>query len=191
MFLDLQYLSAQVAAYESGVLIGDAFELRDSLCSTEKFIDTLIHERIERIDTSEHHIDFATAVLGKGHAIPVGACCRSAVIYVYLFLRRLPIHSPVFDWMVDMMRQDFERTEGTIRRVYPPELLFWLLFVAGTASLGRPDRSWFRMKLAKYRIFLKLNSWRAATAVLEKLAWLETPGESLGKSLWEELEGLH
>jgi hypothetical protein len=191
MFHDLQYLSAQVTAYDSGVLIGDPFELRDSLCSTEKFIDSLIHERIEKIDTSEHHIEFAAPVLEKGIVAPVGACGRSAVIYVYLFLRRIPIHSPVFDWMVDMTRQDFERTEGYLRHVYPPELLFWLLFVAGTASLGRSDRSWFRMKLVKYRSFLKLNSWRAAAEVLEMLAWLETPGESLGRSLWEELEGLH
>lgn len=190
MFHDLQYLSAQVAAYESGVVIDDPFELRDSMCSTEKLIDSLIHERIERIDTSNHHIDFAAPVLEKGHAVPVGACCRSAVIYVYLFLRRIPIHSPVFDWMVDMIQQDFERTESYIREVYPPELLFWLLFVAGTASLGRSERSWFRIKLAKYRNFLKLDSWRAATEVLEKMAWLETPGETLGQSLWEELEGL-
>jgi hypothetical protein len=191
MFHDLQYLSAQVAAYESGVLSGDPFELRDNMCSTEKLIDSLIHERIEIIDTSEHHIEFAAPVLEKGNAIPVGACGRSAGIYVYLFLRKIPIRSPVFDWMVDMTRQDFERTESCIRHMYPPELLFWLLFVAGTASLGRPDRPWFRMKLAKYRNFLKLDSWGAATEVLEKLAWIETPGESLGGSLWDELEGIH
>ena len=190
MFYDLQYLSEQVAANDSGALVGDPFELMDSICVTEKHIDSLIHERIERVDTCEHHIEFAAIVLGKGNTIPVGACARSATIYVYLFLRRIPIHSPVFDWMVDTVQQDFERTEASIRHIYPPVLLFWILFVAGTASLGKPQRSWFRSKLAKYRGFLKLNSWKAAKEVLETLVWLDTPGESLGGSLWEELEGL-
>jgi hypothetical protein len=191
MFLDLQYLSEQIAASDRRAFVGEPFELVDSVCTAEKQIDSLIHDRVEKIDTSEHHIEFAAPVLEKGNSIPVGACARSATIFVYLFLRRIPIHSPVFGWMIDMVRQDFERTEAYISQVYPPELLFWILFVAGTASLGRYERSWFLSKMTRYREFLKLKDWSAGKVVLEKLAWLETPGESLGVCLWEELEGIH
>ena len=188
MFHDLQYLCEQATANDRCAIVGDQFELVNSICRTEKNIDSLIHERIERVDTSEHHIEFANTVLEKGNTTTVGACARSATIFVYLFLRRIPIQSPVFDWMIDLLQQDFERTEHCIQQMYSPELLFWILFVAGTASLGRPKRVWFRSELAKNLGYLELNSWSAAKQVLEKLAWLETSGESLGRSLWEELE---
>jgi hypothetical protein len=190
MFHDLQYLSEQVTANDRRALAGDPFELMESICAVEKNIDLLIHDRIEKVDTRGHHVEFSTAVLKKGNTTPVGACARSATVFLYLFLRRIPIHSPVFDWMVELLQQDFERTEEYIRHLYPPALLFWILFVAGTASLGRPERAWFRCKLAKCRERLKINIWNEAKEVLEKLAWLETPGESLGGSLWEELESI-
>ena len=86
-----------MAAYESGSLVRHPFELRNSLCSTEKVIDSLIHERIERVDTSEHNVEFAAQVIENGYNTPIGACGRSAVIYIYLFLRKFLILSLVFD----------------------------------------------------------------------------------------------
>ena len=191
MFHDLQHISEQIAANDRGKLVGDRLEHMESICAAEKNIDLLIHDRIEQVDTNEHRREFAATVLEKGNTIPTGACARSATIFVYLFLRRVPTHSPVFDWMVKLMQQDFERTEKCIRDFYPPELLFWMLFVAGTVSLAMPERSWFRKKLVEYRDILRLHSWYSAKLVLEKLAWLETPGESLGGFLWEELENLY
>jgi hypothetical protein len=188
MFRDLQYLSMQVVAKDQGTLIIDPFNFMDSVCMAETYIDSLIHERIERINTSEHCIQFAAAVLEKGNIVPVGACARTGAIYVYLILRKIPIYSPVFDWMVNRVRQDLERTEPILRHLYWPELLFWMLFVGGMASLGRPERSWFCFKLARYRNTLKLSSWIGAKEELEKFAWLDVPGETLGISLWQELD---
>jgi hypothetical protein len=187
MFRDLQHLSGQLAAKDSGTFVGDQAELIDSICTAEKHIDSLVHERIERIDPSEHNPEFAPLILEYGNPIPVRACALSATIYVYLFLRRIPILSPVFDCMVEQVREDFGRTETIVHQLYPPELLFWLLFVAGSASLRRHERSWFRGKLARYRDILKLRRWNAARKLLEKQAWLETPGEFLGRALWEEM----
>ena len=189
MFHDLQYLSEQVAANDRAALAGDLVGLIENICTAEKNIAVLMHDRIEKVDIREHRVEFAAAVLKKGSTTPTGACARSGSIFVYMFLRRIPIHSPIFDWMVVLLQQDFERTEEIMRRLYPPELLLWILFIAGTASLGRPGRSGFRFKLIKCRSELNINSWNAAKLMLRKLAWLETPGDSLGGSSWEELEG--
>jgi hypothetical protein len=189
MFRDLQYLSGQVLATNNRTLALDKSKIIDRICTTENHIDSLIHERIERVDVNNHHRDFAFLVLLHGNPIPVRSCAISGSIFIYLFLRRIPILSPVFDWMVGLMQQDFERTEASILATYRPEIIFWMLYIAGLASLGRRQRLWFRGKLARCRMVLKLNCWREAKNILEKLAWAETLGESSGKALWQELDG--
>jgi hypothetical protein len=189
MFKDLQYLSANIAASDNGMPMIDGSELADTICSAENHINSLIYERIERVDTNEHNPEFASLVLGHGNIIPVMSCALSGSIYIYLFIRRIPIQSSVFDWVVDLFQQDFERTEAAILMLYPPEQLWWMLFVAGTASLGRRDRSWILRKLNLGRDILRLNGWREAKEVLKKVAWVENAGELYGKVLWEELNG--
>ena len=191
MFKDLQYLSAKIADSDSGILMIDGSELADTICSTEKYIDSLIHQRIERVDTNEHNPEFASLVLEYGNTIPVRSCALSGCIYVYLFVRRIPIQSSIFDWMVDIFQQDFERTEAAIRMLYSPEQLWWMLFVVGTASLGRRERSWILRKLNLGRDILGLNGWREAKEILERVAWVESTGELHGKAIWEELDGYH
>ena len=190
MFRDLRYLSGQVVATNNRALEPDQSETIDGICTTEKHIDSLIHERIERVDLNNHHRDFALLVLQHGNPIPVRSCAISGSIFVYLFLRRIPILSPIFDWMVGLMQQDFERTEATILATYRPEIIFWMLFIAGLASLGRRQRLWFRERLVRSRMVLELNCWMEAKDVLESLAWAETLGESSGRALWQELDGL-
>ena len=191
MFKDLQYLSAKIADSDSGILMIDGSELADTICSAEKYIDSLIHERIERVDTNEHNPEFASLVLEHGNTIPVISCALSGSIYVYLFIRRIPLQSSIFDWMIDLFQQDFERTEAAIRMLYSPEQLWWMLFVVGTASLGwRRERSWILRKLNLCRDILRLNGWREAKEILEKVAWVESAGELYGKALWEELDDI-
>ena len=186
MFKDLQYLSAQVAASDKGIATIDASELADAICSAENHIDSLIHVRIERVDTKEHNPEFASLVLEHGNDIPVMSCALSAWIYIYLFIRRIPIRSSVFDWMVDRFQQDFERTEAAVRDLYPPDQLWWMLSVVGAASLGRRNRWWILRKMDRG---LKLNRWSDAKEVLEKVAWVESTGELYGKIVWEEMNG--
>lgn len=191
MFKDLQYLSAKIATSDNGFLMIDWSELADAICSAEKHIESLIHERIERVDTNEHNPEFASLVLEHGNTIPLMSYALSGSIYIYLFIRRIPIESSVFDWMVDLFQQDFERTEAAIHTLYSPEQLWWMLFVVGAASLGRRERSWILRKLNLGRGILRLNGWRQAKKVLEKVAWVEIAGELHGKALWEELDRYH
>jgi hypothetical protein len=66
-----------------------------------------------------------------------------------------------------------------------------MLFVVGTASLGRRGRPGISRKLSKGLDILAINRWGEAKEALEKVTWVESAGELHGKTLWEELDGFH
>jgi len=68
-----------------------------------------------------------------------------------------------------------------------PELLFWILFVGGCASEGRPERDWFREQLEFSRGKLGLWSREEAKEMLKQFAWVERWNDEQYNVLWDEL----
>ncbi len=176
-------------AYESGTDFADETEVLSRLCAIEKFIDTFVHGRIERANPHEQREKNFSTSSNKSPDVSVRPCGIAGSVYIYLFLRKIPVTSPVYDWMVSLVQEEFERfSEEVLERMYPPEITFWMLFVAGVASFKRSERGWFVRKLVSVRDTLELKGWGEAKKLLGQLAWVEGAGEEHGKTLWNELD---
>jgi hypothetical protein len=107
-------------------------------------------------------------------------------IYVYLFLRRIPSSSRIFSYMLALMKQEWKRAGSFIREIFPPGLLFWILFVGRCASAEQLG-PWFKEELILSKEVLNLKCWMEAKRVLEQFAWVGGWNEEMYEVFWDEL----
>jgi hypothetical protein len=175
MFVELHCISYLVEQNDNGTLALEKRDLHRSIYEAEKSVDTLMRGGYE-----------ARTVNGvQSHS---GCCCLAAYLYVYRSLRRLPFSSTVYDYMVGLLKQDIESVAGTIRQVFPREVLFWIFFVGASTGKGRPEESYFKQELAVSRQALRITTWEVAKFVLKKFAWVEGWNEEVDEELFN---GLH
>jgi hypothetical protein len=182
MFRNLHYLSGQVTVSMSRNNVQDDAKLMENISKAEQYVELLIHHGGGKTGTIGLSSDNSSGTNVQSSAL-------AGVIYVYLFLQDIPVDSPVFDWMVALLKEGFQWDESVIGQTYPAEVLFWILFVGRAAAVGRDERYWFCARLDMARRELMLNSWEEARGVLRRLAWIEGPEDSEFKELWEELDG--
>jgi hypothetical protein len=179
MFRNLHYLSDQITISMSRNNVQNDAKLMENIFKAEQRIELVIH-----------HGGGTTGLISDNSSITnVQSSALAGVIYVYLFLRDIPVDSSVFDWMVTLLKEGLQSDESVIGQIYPAEVLFWVLFVGRAAAVGRDERHWFCARLDVARRDLMLSSWEEAKGVLRRLAWIEGPGDSEFKELWEELDG--
>jgi hypothetical protein len=182
MFRNLHYLSGQVTVSMSRSNIQDDAKLMEKISKAEQYVELLIHYGGGTAGTIGLSSDNSSSTNVQSSAL-------AGAIYVYLFLQHIPVDSPVFDWMVTLLKESFQWDESVIGQPYPAEVLFWILFVGRAAAVGRDERYWFCARLDMARRDLKLKSWDQAKGVLRRFAWIEGPGDPEFKELWEELDG--
>ena len=182
MFRNLHNLSGQITASLNGTLVLNEAELLEHVCKAERHIESLIHDRGDRRGATTTSDDESTIIQVRSAAL-------AGAIYLYLFLRGISVDSSIFDWMVALLKEDFQSFDSVIGRLYPEEILFWILFVGRAAAVGRNERYWFCARLDVSRRDLMLSSWEEAKSVLGRFAWIEGPADSEYKELWEELDG--
>ncbi|EKD17935.1 putative Transcriptional regulatory protein moc3 [Drepanopeziza brunnea f. sp. 'multigermtubi' MB_m1] len=197
MFRHLRTHSALAAAFENGSSPIHEAEILSRLCAIERFIDSLVH------GGAGAGSDHTTLLLpqnanrplhntNKPDTVPMRPCGFVGSIYIYLFLRKIPLASPVFDYMVSLVREELERfgeEEKVLEGSVPAEVVFWMLFVAGVASVEREERGWFVRRLKIVRGVLGLRGWEEARRLLGTLAWADGMGDEGGRRLWELLLG--
>jgi hypothetical protein len=126
-------------------------------------------------------------ILHDGASYDWRAYFISGSLYLYMVVRKLPLRSPTYEYVVQRLKNALSHTEiFDDNGRYPPFMLLWILFIGGIASYGRAQREWFRVSLATCRRILALGTWEDALQILEKL----TPFSELefhGRDLWMEL----
>jgi hypothetical protein len=163
---------------DNGTLQLEKADLHRSIYETENSVDTLMRVGVYEARTVH------------GVQTNSGCCTIAAYIYVYRSLRRIPYSSAVYDYMVRILKEDFENVSGTVREVFPKEVLFWVFFVGASAGKGRPEESYFRNALAVSRQVLSITTWEVAKFVLKKFAWIEGWNEEVDKELFNGLQEL-
>lgn len=161
MFVELHCVSYLVEENEKGTYTLEKADLHRSIYEAEESVDTLL--RGGQYEARTVH----------GVASNSGCCVIAAYIYVYRFLRRIPLASTLYDYMVRLLRQDMESDADTVRKVFPREVLFWVFFIGASAGKGRPEELYFKHELAVSRQALMINTWEVAKFVLKKFAWVE------------------
>lgn len=183
MFRNLHYLSGKITISMSrnNNVQNDA-TLMENIFKAEQYVELIIH-----------HGGGTTGTIGlssgNSSITTVQSSALAGAIYVYFFLRDIPVDSSVFDWMATLLKEGFQWDESVIGQNIPAEVLFWVLFVGRAAAVGRDERHWFCAHLDRARRDLMLSCWEEAKGVLRRLAWIEGPRDSDFKELWEELDG--
>jgi hypothetical protein len=107
-------------------------------------------------------------------------------LFLYLVLRKVPVGSRVLEKLVARFKISLlSLTSVEMWIHFPPKLLMWALFIAGTTSLGA-DRLWLGELLSQLRMMLHLESWEELKAVLIEYAWVEVTCSSPCKALWDD-----
>lgn len=170
MFMDLHRLSSLMANCDKGILT-------DEIAEVEKYIDTMLRGG-----------NYGDQNAINGSAAENAFIILSSYIYLYLSLRRIEVSSRIYDWMVDLLREALGKVAHTMRKDFPPELLFWVLWVGASASLRRRELDWFKKELRVSKEILGLKVWPDARTILTKFAWVEGWNEATDEELWHQLE---
>jgi hypothetical protein len=178
MFVNLRRVSHLMEENDNGTLKIEKAELRRAIVDTEMAVDKLLRGG---------RYDLRTV---KGIHSNSGCCVIAGCLYVYYFLRRIPVTSALYNYMVRLLKEDFENVAGTFRQVFPKEVLFWVLFVGAASATCREEEAWFKKELAMTRQGLSITTWEVAKFILKKFAWVEDWYEDVVKELFNSLEGL-
>lgn len=174
MFTDLNSLSFSVANSPDGT---QDEGLSCGIAEAEKYIDTML-----RGGWYDARSTTKGVVAGRAFIVLAG------YIYLYLFLRRIEVSSRLYDWMVSLLREDLGNVEHTMRKTCSPELLFWILVIGASGSVGRRESNWFLKELRVSKDVLALGSWEDARAILSRFASVEGwKDEFVGEKIWSEL----
>ncbi|KAL5337456.1 hypothetical protein BJX70DRAFT_234384 [Aspergillus crustosus] len=68
-----------------------------------------------------------------------------------------------------------------------PEILFWILFIGGMASLGHEEHAWFVAHLTEISLYMGIDNWETAREILGGFFYAERPGQGGGEELWGEV----
>jgi hypothetical protein len=175
IFVELHRVSYLMEQNDNGTFTLEKDDLYRSIFEAEKSVDTLLRGGSCTART-------VNSVLSNS-----GCCVIAANIYVYRSLRRIPLTSTLYDYMVRLLKQDIENVADTVRQVFPREVLFWVFFVGGSAAKGRREESYFKQQLAVSRQDLLIATWEVAKFVLKKFAWVEGWNEEVDAELFNGL----
>jgi hypothetical protein len=111
-------------------------------------------------------------------------------IYLNLFVWRFQVF-PVMQYMVNPLLQSLGSTTPIpiLKQIKQgaPDVLFWILFIAGMASRGHDGHSWFVAQLVELTLDLGIRDWFEAREILGGFFYSDQPGQSGGEELWEQV----
>lgn len=176
MFAELSHLCALMAMSNPSSTKGDLNCFNKKLDAAE--------QRMFRITHCEPgEVNSPSETLFKLRAYPT-----AGTIFLYLYMRNVPPSSPALDYFVANLRDAL--TDGNIiddTRTFPPDVLFWVLFMGGIASNGRMQRQWFRAQAKKIQVSLALGSWAVGRRILMRFPFTGPACESHCQGFWAEL----
>jgi hypothetical protein len=143
-------------------------------------------ERLNALGLSMHRMMAGEFFEMSAENIPRRAYSIAGNIFLCLYLRELPLSSPVFDYLLDCLVRALAETNSE-RNIqwYPPRFLLWLLFIGGAAAEDRARRAWFIEQIPAVQAQLRLETWDEVIAVLSKFPFVSACYQSFQK-LWEE-----
>lgn len=116
----------------------------------------------------------------------------SALLFVYLALREVPISSSILDNFITRLRTALGILEPErIWRDFPPSFLLWVLFIGGWAAEGRLDRPWYLSYVAWLSTQMQLEFWGEAKGVLTQYCFVDSLCEIPCRMLWDEAKRMN
>lgn len=114
-------------------------------------------------------------------------CLLAGICYSFLCVFPLPV-AP-FAILLRQMKSSFFSNDFSHVWKQAPNMMVWILYIAGVASVGSPDhQTWIVAALDRCFRRLKLDSWEEVKAILQDFLWLPITNDNDGIALWEEIE---
>jgi len=174
IFTDLRRLSYQISDRNSGISEPDMTLYYQGVIDAE--------DHINLVKIGQKFSKRTTKCVFSARS----SCALAGYIYLYLFLRRIPLDNSVYGWIVGMLQEDLIKTIHVVGEHFPSEMRFWLVWVGLCAAHGRDSQDWFEEEVTFSKYTLGLVSWENARRVLEKFAWIPSH-DDMSKNLWDNL----
>jgi hypothetical protein len=177
MFAELNHLSAMMAN------MSNLSSAEDGPNSFKKKLDVAEQRMFRIIHCEPGDLNSSRETLFRLRAYPM-----AGTIFLYLYLRSIPPSSTALDYFMMNLRDAL--TDGNVvddTRTFPPDVLFWVLFMGGIASGGGMQRQWFRTQATKIRVALALDSWAVGRQILMRFPFTGSDCESHCQEFWAEL----
>lgn len=174
MFQDLHTLSRQLLTSTISKSLSTEPNFNDQVTKAEQHIDYLVH------------CPTTPGISINGVSTNSGSCLLAGYIYLYLFLKRIPLQNSVYEWMASLLKDEILEHEATMKENFPIELRFWVFFVGGFAAAGTKEGEWFRKELQILRIDSELGGWESASLALKNIVWIQREEDEAAKKFWED-----
>ena len=136
-----------------------------------------------------HDPEFVLDMRFKGPGPTWSAYPIAGTIYLYLFLRQIPLSNTIYEYCAGYLREALEDAKAVdiASERYPPEALFWVLIFGGSISRGQKYGPWFRFHAKNIKELLNLQTWDDACQVLEHFVYCREIGDVYCRAFWDEL----
>ncbi|RAH66351.1 uncharacterized protein BO66DRAFT_442150 [Aspergillus aculeatinus CBS 121060] len=107
---------------------------------------------------------------------------------IYLALRLWTFQGlPCMKFVSEELQHSLYTTLHLLQRT-APDLLFWILFVGGLASMGHQTSAWFKTYLSITAGQLAVYNWDAALVLLEGFCFIYRPADTMARDLWNAVQ---
>jgi Fungal specific transcription factor domain len=115
------------------------------------------------------------------------ACRLAAIIYSILVVLPWPASTAPFPELAIQLEE--ELNGGDIMKDSPraPELLLWILFMGGIASIGLAQRTWYVEGIGSLAKKMNLVSSEKIKEIMMNFLWLGSTSDGDGLELWNDV----
>jgi len=115
------------------------------------------------------------------------ACRLAAIIYSIIVIFPFPACTAPFPELVTLLKKELE--SESVRRDWQRagELILWILFMGGIASLGLGERRWYVEAVAGLAGRMGIINYDGAREILQNFLWLGSTSEGDALRIWSEV----
>ncbi|MCJ1403316.1 hypothetical protein MMC11_006539 [Xylographa trunciseda] len=122
----------------------------------------------------------------------VHASCRlAAIVHIHTTMRECANTNHVVANLVQRLRSSLLEVPD-LRSAWSmvQELLLWVLFVGGIATIIPEERTWFVEALVEPCATLRVQSWDGVSGILKTFFWIDKVDDNKEFGLWQEVSAL-
>ncbi|MCJ1322626.1 hypothetical protein MMC15_007975 [Xylographa vitiligo] len=204
---DLFDIEAAVGASQQSVvsqyLSDDIWKMFEGLSRLTVFINAIASPTMSRkdrwllgdkLDLVERRLLASASIVDSLQDIDetyrtVHASCRlAAIVHVHTTMRVCANTNHVVASLVQRLHSSLlELPDLSSAWSMVPELLLWVLFVGGIATIVPQERTWFVEALVEPCTTLGVRTWNTASGILRRFFWIDKVDDSQEFGLWQEV----
>jgi hypothetical protein len=146
------------------------------------------NDSLERLERRAQKLIAAECSNDSGLDYSIYAVFGYAIaIHIYYFLRDVPRGAPLFHLMSSRIRERLEKVNLVMLQLQYPEMVLWILMMAGIGGIGSPNRRYFALLLADMCSDLGIRGGIEIAANMEEFFWSDIYRSPATISFWRDV----